>query len=886
MPSDAPDALPPELAALKAAGLDPAQLADPRYRLDHLYTITTDEGRRVPFRMNDAQRLFLDRWWYLSIILKARQLGYTTLLGLIALDQALFIPNFTVGIIAHNLDDVGKIFRRKILEPYEALPEALRAAVPTVKRTESEIVLANGSSISVGMSMRSGTLQMLHVSEFGKIAAQYPEKAREIVTGAFEAVAPGQIIVVESTAEGNGGAFHDMVTKAQQVRDSGRPLTKLDFRLQFFPWYLRPSNTLSDAEASVIPISAEWRRYFEGVERQQRVTLTAGQKAWYVVKAERMGHDDMKRENPSCIAAFEPVYSTAGVTPIESVHVDGRRVLNRWSTGIKPVSRVVTSLGYELTCTTDHRIKTPTGFKPLAALAPGDEVLLGAAEESGCGTPQTVTYSTLPCLTCSVSITESFAELLGFFMGDGSFSSRTLSIVCTAADRDVVDRVKHLIRQHLAEPNERTIGGGTEVRLSNNRFEPLLFGLGVLRQNGGGQYMRRVCVPAYINRSPLLVVRAFLRGLFEADGFAQRNGTGVKFFTKYDDFARDVQLLLLRFGVTCKREKRQKIDGKGCVYTGWELTLRTSEAQRFGELIGFVGARKQARVDSLRKVAPQYLKMRLPVASQDRIESIAPAGEAEVYDITTASGEFVAGGIVVHNCEAEPFEVAVQGAILAKQMALVRRRHQIGRFPLIPGYPVNTFWDWGLNDDTVILAHQRINGVDRFSWSYANHGEGVEHYAQKLRQTGIEVWGTHYVPHDFDQRRPSLSSPITLADMCRQAGIKPLVVVPRVVSLRYGIQQMRQVLPLCAFDDEDAAELVTALDNYRYEWDDKLAVYRDTPRHDEYSHAASAFMQFALMHEQLRRLGPTPKAPEQQQRERRKESIFDKPRRRRSHMTV
>ena len=37
-------------------------------------------------------------------------------------------------------------------------------------------------------SARSGTLQRLHVSEFGKICAQYPKKAREIVTGAFPAV--------------------------------------------------------------------------------------------------------------------------------------------------------------------------------------------------------------------------------------------------------------------------------------------------------------------------------------------------------------------------------------------------------------------------------------------------------------------------------------------------------------------------------------------------------------------------------------------------------------------------------------------------------------------------------------------------------------------------
>lgn len=230
----------------------------------------------------------------------------------------------------------------------------------------------------------------------------------------------------------------------------------------------------------------------------------------------------------------------------------------------------------------------------------------------------------------------------------------------------------------------------------------------------------------------------------------------------------------------------------------------------------------------------------------------------------------------------EPFKTAIEGAILARQMALVRQRGQIGNFKLMPGFPVNTFWDWGINDDAFCIFHQRINGMDRFSWSYVKNGEGVAHYAKTLRDTGVSVWGTHYVGHDFDQRRPTMGSPVTLADMFRDAGIKPIVVVPRVVSLLYGIQQMRQVLPLCAFDEEDAADLIAALDNWRFEWDDRLAVWRDRPRHDEYSHGASAFMQFALVHEELRSLGPTQKPKETRKRD----DFWGKRRRRPSAMTV
>ena len=66
-----------------------------------------------------------------------------------------------------------------------------------------ELSFSNGSRIAVGTSFRSGTLQFLHISEFGKICAKYPEKAREIVTGAIEALSIDGKLFIESTAEGN-----------------------------------------------------------------------------------------------------------------------------------------------------------------------------------------------------------------------------------------------------------------------------------------------------------------------------------------------------------------------------------------------------------------------------------------------------------------------------------------------------------------------------------------------------------------------------------------------------------------------------------------------------------------------------------------------------------
>ncbi|MGF1973957.1 hypothetical protein ACQUI1_15110, partial [Staphylococcus aureus] len=53
----------------------------------------------LPFKPNDAQKKFLNRLWYRNIILKARQLGFTTLICILWLDHALFNANQHCGVI-------------------------------------------------------------------------------------------------------------------------------------------------------------------------------------------------------------------------------------------------------------------------------------------------------------------------------------------------------------------------------------------------------------------------------------------------------------------------------------------------------------------------------------------------------------------------------------------------------------------------------------------------------------------------------------------------------------------------------------------------------------------------------------------------------------------
>src|ERR1700733_7248206 len=212
------------------------RLADPKWRLNNLYWIVNKQGGRVLFKLNWAQEELYNNMWYCNLILKARQLGISTFVSLLFLDRCLFNSNVSAGIIAHTLEDAQQLFRRAKFA-YDNLPEELQALRQSNMDTAQMIQFSNGSSLRVGMSLRSSTFQYLHISEFGKICAKFPDKAREIVTGSLNAIAPGQYVFIESTAEGREGYFYEMCKEAQASKDSNKKLSPLDFHFHFFPWH-------------------------------------------------------------------------------------------------------------------------------------------------------------------------------------------------------------------------------------------------------------------------------------------------------------------------------------------------------------------------------------------------------------------------------------------------------------------------------------------------------------------------------------------------------------------------------------------------------------------------------------------------------------------------
>ena len=185
-----------------------------QWRLQHLYKIRTKESKKIAFAFNPIQARIAKYLphWHRFLILKARQMGVSTLFLLWHLDATMFTPNTTTAIIAHRRDSLKYLFRI-IKMAYRECPDAIQKADGTVwKKPTASYDNANeiyfkeiDSTIYVALEVRSDTVHRCHVSE-----AHFIENAEDVLAATLSAVVPGGVVSMETTANGMGGTFYDL----------------------------------------------------------------------------------------------------------------------------------------------------------------------------------------------------------------------------------------------------------------------------------------------------------------------------------------------------------------------------------------------------------------------------------------------------------------------------------------------------------------------------------------------------------------------------------------------------------------------------------------------------------------------------------------------------
>ncbi len=366
--------------------------------------------------------------------------------------------------------------------------------------------------------------------------------------------------------------------------------------------------------------------------------------------------------SPQQVSACQPydslVSTSAGLVPIgQLVEHDavGTKVFDAHGVttvratkrnGIKPVLRITTKAGHTLDVTADHLVWRSSGagtgsFLPAGQLAIGDQLewhrrpAFGEAEID------------------AREVAE--AALAGWLQADGfvrqyTGTNKSLTIeAMTVNDAELawvtsaLDVVLPDVHRHERRvATQRADLDCRRTRLYGQLLEPFVDKWS-LRLRGVAQ-----TVPAQLYAAPLPVVAAYLRSLFQAEGYVSRRdrSTLVGLDMIGEELVRGVQALLSRFGVFARVGR--KPEKRANRHDLWGVRIQSAGDRRiFADEIGFVDEIKTAKLErsfDLPGLAARPVK-RLEIAD---IES---RGEMDVYDIQTESGEYLsAGGLRVHNC--------------------------------------------------------------------------------------------------------------------------------------------------------------------------------------------------------------------------------------------
>jgi ribonucleoside-diphosphate reductase alpha chain len=302
--------------------------------------------------------------------------------------------------------------------------------------------------------------------------------------------------------------------------------------------------------------------------------------------------------------------------------------------GLESIVDVTTSRGYRIKGTPKHRVKVVQAdgswkWKRFAELEEGDIVPLGL--DQLIGEPQEVALPPLPeaywtgesHARAPRRMTKELSEFLGYFMGDGSLHSRGIRMCVAQEDFEVVERLRLLGKELFgleAHVSEKT--GYQEVAFHSVRLVEWWEACGFAKRSPSEGHVGKGYQPhipnAVLYSNDREIYRAFVRGLFEADGTVT---VGYPHWsTTSIEFSHDVQSLLLALGYPTTR----KFDTTGWGHSALAVlrVLNSSYNERFINEIGFMSDRKTAAV-SIKSSEQSARKDKIPV-TRELIDRLAP----------------------------------------------------------------------------------------------------------------------------------------------------------------------------------------------------------------------------------------------------------------------
>lgn len=197
-----------------------------------------------------------------------------------------------------------------------------------------------------------------------------------------------------------------------------------------------------------------------------------------------------------------------------------------------------------------------------------------------------------------VEITPEVAWFIGALVGDGSTSidDKVKCIGFSGLDLEINDRVARVCE---------SLGGRMmftdrcNFRITGEKIRQLVRALGLACRS------REKRIPEAILSGGRKVLAAFLTGLFDTDGYAEKDGC-VGITCTSEGLMRDTQEALAAFGILSVLGSRTTKCQTGATCFCWRLSLMGSHARMFFDEIGFSLPRKHSRRNSRASIPHHY----------------------------------------------------------------------------------------------------------------------------------------------------------------------------------------------------------------------------------------------------------------------------------------
>jgi hypothetical protein len=262
---------------------------------------------------------------------------------------------------------------------------------------------------------------------------------------------------------------------------------------------------------------------------------------------------------------------------------------------------------------------------------------------------------------------------------------------------------------------------------------------------------------------------------------------------------------------------------------GWALFLWTPR-----------GRNHAARAFESRRADPEWFCLKSPatettVFTPDQLEREKREMVAELGSEEEGEARFASEYLV-------DFDAAAPGTYYASLLAEAERGGRVGRVPADPSLKVDTAWDLGIDDYTAVWFFQQAGREVRVIDYFETNGVGLAEVVRQAISGRPYVWGEHHLPHDVMVRE--LATGRSRYETLGSLGLS-WIQVGAAADPEERVNAARLMIPMCWFDAERCAGGLERLRAYRKRWHRATRSYGG-PLHDQASHGADAFGEFAL----------------------------------------